>query len=73
MAERSDRLASLVTLEMGKPFGPVAVVHRVTDDDEAVALANDSPYGLRRVGVRRRRAARAPGDGSHRHRVLGRT
>jgi succinate-semialdehyde dehydrogenase / glutarate-semialdehyde dehydrogenase len=27
-------------------FGPVAVVHRVEDDDEAVALANDSPYGL---------------------------
>jgi succinate-semialdehyde dehydrogenase/glutarate-semialdehyde dehydrogenase len=27
-------------------FGPVAVVHRVDDDDEAVALANDSPYGL---------------------------
>jgi succinate-semialdehyde dehydrogenase/glutarate-semialdehyde dehydrogenase len=27
-------------------FGPVAVVHRVTDDDEAVALANESPYGL---------------------------
>jgi len=31
---------------MGKPFGPVAVVHRVTDEDEAVALANHSPYGL---------------------------
>ena len=27
-------------------FGPVAVVHRVADDDEAIALANDSPYGL---------------------------
>jgi succinate-semialdehyde dehydrogenase/glutarate-semialdehyde dehydrogenase len=27
-------------------FGPVAVVHRVDDDDAAVALANDSPYGL---------------------------
>jgi succinate-semialdehyde dehydrogenase/glutarate-semialdehyde dehydrogenase len=27
-------------------FGPVAVVHRVDSDDEAVALANDSPYGL---------------------------
>jgi succinate-semialdehyde dehydrogenase/glutarate-semialdehyde dehydrogenase len=35
-----------VTLEMGKPLEPVAVVHRVTDEDEAVALANDSPYGL---------------------------
>ncbi len=27
-------------------FGPVAVVYRVEDDDEAVALANSSPYGL---------------------------
>lgn len=27
-------------------FGPVAVVHRVEDQDAAVRLANDSPYGL---------------------------
>ncbi len=27
-------------------FGPIAVVYRVQDDDEAVSLANDSPYGL---------------------------
>ncbi len=27
-------------------FGPVAVVIRVAGDDEAVAVANDSPYGL---------------------------
>lgn len=27
-------------------FGPVAVVHRVADADEAVALANASPFGL---------------------------
>ncbi|MGV2984387.1 aldehyde dehydrogenase family protein [Microbacterium sp. AGC85] len=27
-------------------FGPVAVVHRVANLDEAVALANDTPYGL---------------------------
>ncbi len=27
-------------------FGPVAAVYRVGTDDEAVALANDSPYGL---------------------------
>lgn len=27
-------------------FGPAAVVYRVADDDEAVSLANDSPYGL---------------------------
>jgi succinate-semialdehyde dehydrogenase/glutarate-semialdehyde dehydrogenase len=27
-------------------FGPVAVVHRVEDDAQAIVLANDSPYGL---------------------------
>jgi succinate-semialdehyde dehydrogenase/glutarate-semialdehyde dehydrogenase len=27
-------------------FGPVAVIHRVRSEDEAVALANDSEYGL---------------------------
>ncbi|MFE1799855.1 NAD-dependent succinate-semialdehyde dehydrogenase [Streptomyces sp. NPDC059517] len=27
-------------------FGPVAVVYRVADEDEAIALANDSQYGL---------------------------
>ncbi len=27
-------------------FGPVAVVHRVSSVDEAVALANDTPFGL---------------------------
>jgi succinate-semialdehyde dehydrogenase / glutarate-semialdehyde dehydrogenase len=27
-------------------FGPVAVVHPVADEDAAVRLANDSPYGL---------------------------
>ena len=27
-------------------FGPVATVHTFSDDDEAVALANDAPFGL---------------------------
>jgi succinate-semialdehyde dehydrogenase/glutarate-semialdehyde dehydrogenase len=27
-------------------FGPVAIVFRVGSEDEAVALANDTPYGL---------------------------
>ncbi|GGC91074.1 succinate-semialdehyde dehydrogenase [Tersicoccus solisilvae] len=27
-------------------FGPVAVVYRVDDDEQALALANDTPYGL---------------------------
>lgn len=29
-----------------EPFGPVAVVYRFTDDQQAVELANDSNYGL---------------------------
>lgn len=32
-------------------FGPVAVFYRVADDDEAVGVANDSPYGLGGVVV----------------------
>ena len=27
-------------------FGPIAIVYSVEDEDEAVALANDTPYGL---------------------------
>uniref|UniRef100_UPI0009D98B7A aldehyde dehydrogenase family protein n=1 Tax=Komagataeibacter europaeus TaxID=33995 RepID=UPI0009D98B7A len=27
-------------------FGPVAIVYSVGSDDEAIAMANDSPYGL---------------------------
>jgi succinate-semialdehyde dehydrogenase/glutarate-semialdehyde dehydrogenase len=27
-------------------FGPVGVVYRVSSEDEAVRLANDTPYGL---------------------------
>ncbi|WP_405594325.1 aldehyde dehydrogenase [Streptomyces sp. NBC_01092] len=30
----------------GEIFGPATVIHTVDNDDEAVALANDTPYGL---------------------------
>lgn len=33
-------------LTLEEIFGPVAVVHTFSDDDEAVALANQTPYGL---------------------------
>lgn len=43
---------ALTDIPVGAPayrdevFGPVALIHRVRDLDEAIAVANDSPYGL---------------------------
>ncbi len=34
------------TIAQEEIFGPVLVVHAVADEDEAVRVANDSPYGL---------------------------
>lgn len=34
------------TIAQEEIFGPVLVIHVVDDDDEAVRVANDSPYGL---------------------------
>ena len=46
----SPAVLSGVTKEMRayaeELFGPVAVVYRAGSDDEAVAIANDTPYGL---------------------------
>jgi benzaldehyde dehydrogenase (NAD) len=47
-------------------FGPVAVVTRFTDDDEAVRLANSTPYGLV-AGVHSGSAARARAVGDRLH------
>jgi succinate-semialdehyde dehydrogenase/glutarate-semialdehyde dehydrogenase len=56
--KRIDRMGAFVEatvltdLKPGLPisyeemFGPVAVIYRVKDEQEAVALANDSPFGL---------------------------
>ena len=38
-----DAAADLSSAEL---FGPVTTIYRVRDLDEAIALANDSPYGL---------------------------
>lgn len=35
-----------VEAESGDTFGPVALIMAVSDMEEAVKLANDSPYGL---------------------------
>ncbi len=41
-------------------FGPVVALYRVADDEEAVRLANDSPYGLNASVVTRARRAGRP-------------
>jgi len=48
-------------------FGPVALFFRVKNEDEAVALANDSEFGLGGLGLHQGCCARqAPGE-PHRH------
>ena len=50
-------------------FGPVVGIMKVADDDEAITLMNDSPYGLTAsiwtAGPRRRGAARRAGRDRH--------
>ena len=41
-----DHVTHAMEIAREETFGPVACVIRVKDVDEAVALANDSPYGL---------------------------
>ena len=49
-------------------FGPVLVVIAHDGDDDAVRIANDSPYGLSGVGHLRRSRACASGGRPHPHR-----
>ena len=46
VATDADAVAPGATIVNAGPFGPVAVVYRVSSEDDAVALANDSDYGL---------------------------
>jgi alpha-ketoglutaric semialdehyde dehydrogenase len=43
IVEGADPAAEISRLEL---FGPVTVLYRVTDLDEAIEVVNDSPYGL---------------------------
>ena len=43
LLENVDPQAEISQCEL---FGPIAILYRVKDFEEALALANDSPYGL---------------------------
>jgi len=41
-----DRVSSAMRLYHEEVFGPVASILRVVDEEEAISIANDTPYGL---------------------------
>jgi aldehyde dehydrogenase (NAD+) len=41
-----DEVSSEMAVVREELFAPVLAVQRFTDDDEAIAMANDSPFGL---------------------------
>ena len=46
VVEVIDGVSSAMRLYREEIFGPIAAVMRVADEDEAVAVANDSDFGL---------------------------
>ena len=45
-ARRQSRSLATMAMTREETFGPVAGIQRFASEEEAIALANDTPYGL---------------------------